>query len=340
MNTIQYIKNEIPLVSICCLTYNMSKYIRQTLENFLMQNTSFVFEIIIHDDASNDGTREIIEEFALNFPHIIKPIFQQDNKHSISGFNFQYEEVFPKAKGKYIAFCDGDDYWIDPLKLQKQVDFLETNINYGLVHTKAAIYYENKNKFLDVWGFDFHDFEELITEFTVVHSSACYSNDLLKRYLKLVKPQERLNWTTNDFPMWLWFIQNSNVKLLDDITTVYIKREESISHIGDDFKRLKFAEGVYAIVDYYLTESSNLNSESKIRARYYSNMIKMYFLVHHWSGIRKSVNVFYKAHDWLNLLWIALTLPFSFSRFMIRGSYCVRSIFFNLFNIYPIKKQL
>lgn len=338
MNNIKNINNETPLVSICCLTYNMEKYIRQTLESFLMQSTTFPFEIIIHDDASTDNTREIIEEYASKYPAIIKTILQEENMHSKSGFNFQYTDVFPNAIGKYIAYCDGDDYWIDPLKLQKQVDYLESNPDYGLVHTKAVIYSEAKMIFKDIGGFRFDDFEELITECTAVHSTSCYSNDLLKQYIKEVKPQKRTHWTSNDFPMWLWFIQNSKVKLLDDITTVYIKRDESISHIGDDSKRLVFTEGVYSIVDYYLTDSPDLENERKIRARYYSGMIKMYFLTHQWGGIWQSAKIFYKAHDWLNLLWIAITLPLSFSRFMIRASYRIRLMLFNLLNIYPIKK--
>ena len=305
-----------------------------------MQRTTFPFEIIIHDDASTDNTRKIIKEYALKYPAIIKTIFQKDNMHSKSGYYFQYRDVFPNAIGKYIAYCDGDDYWIDPLKLQKQVTFLESNSDYGLVHTKAVIYNEAKNIFKGISGFHFHDFEELITECTAVHSTTCYSNELLKQYIKEVKPQEHINWTSNDFPIWLWFIQNSKVKLLDDITTVYIKRDESISHVGDDFKRMVFTEGVYAIVDYYLTEGPDLQNEEKIRARYYSGMVKNYFLTHQWSRIRQSTKIFCRAHDWLNLLWIAITLPFSFSKLMVKGSYRIRTMIFKLFNIYPIKKQL
>lgn len=338
MNNIQNIKSETPLISICCLAYNMEKYIRQSLESLLMQSTTFPFEIIIHDDASTDNTREIIKEYALKHPAIITTIFQKENMYSKSRYNFQYKDVFPNAKGKYIAYCDGDDYWIDPLKLQKQVAFLESNSDYGLVHTRAVIYSEAKNKFNGAGGFHFEDFEELITECTVVHSSTCYSNSLLKQYIKEVKPQEHTNWASDDFPMWLWFIQNSKVKLLDDITTVYNERNGSISHIGDDLKRLVFTEGVYEIVDYYLAEGPDLQNEKKIRARYYSGMIKMYFLTHQWSGIWQSTKIFYKAHDWVNLLWIAITLPFSFSNFLIKVTYRIRSMVFNLFNIYPIKK--
>lgn len=339
MSRVQDNKHRAPLVSICCLAYNQEKYIRQTLESLLMQRTSFSYEIIVHDDASTDNTRKIIEEYASNFPHTIKPVFQKENKYSKSGFNFQYKYVFPKAIGKYIAICDGDDYWIDPLKLQKQVDFLESHPDYGLVHTKAAKYYEASETFAGTAGHNFDDFEGLLTECSVAHSSTCFRNDLMIEYIENIKPQERTTWTTDDFPLWLWIIQHSKFKLLDEVTTIYRQQIGSLSHIKNDSKRLDFNEGVYDIVDFYLSKYATPEiKKEKIRARYYSDMINLYFLNQQWCGVRESVRIFYKAEDWLNLLWIAITLPFSFSEFMIKGSYRVRSVLFNFFNIYPVRK--
>lgn len=119
-----------PLVSISCITYNHIEYIRQCLDGFMMQQCDFDFEVLIHDDASTDGTKEIIKEFQEKHPNVIKPILQTENQWSkgIRGMNLEFN--FPRAKGKYIATCEGDDYWTDPLKLQKQVDFLENNDNY------------------------------------------------------------------------------------------------------------------------------------------------------------------------------------------------------------------
>ena len=115
------------LVSICCLSYNHVHYISECLESLLMQKCDFKFEILIHDDASTDGTKQIIKEFQKNYPEIVKPFFQEENQYSkgFRGLNTKYN--FSRAKGKYIALCEGDDYWIDAYKLQKQVDFLEQN---------------------------------------------------------------------------------------------------------------------------------------------------------------------------------------------------------------------
>lgn len=120
--------NKVPLmVTIQCITYNHEPYIRQCLEGFVMQKANFRFEAIVHDDASTDGTVAIIREYAEKYPDIIKPIYETENQYSKRGFNGVFKIINKHTHGKYVALCEGDDYWIDPLKLQKQVDFLEGN---------------------------------------------------------------------------------------------------------------------------------------------------------------------------------------------------------------------
>jgi glycosyltransferase involved in cell wall biosynthesis len=119
----------LPLVSVCIITYNHEKYIRQCLEGVLMQKTSFSFEIVIGEDCSTDNTRAVIREFEARYPGIIKAVYQEKN---VGGARNGYEFCFPLLTAKYIAICEGDDYWTDPDKLQKQVDFLEQNPEYVL----------------------------------------------------------------------------------------------------------------------------------------------------------------------------------------------------------------
>lgn len=119
-----------PIVSIICITYNHEQYIRQCLDGFMMQVTNFPFEVLIHDDASTDNTANIIREYEAKYPDVIKPIYQSENQYS-KGVKIGLTYLYPKAKGKYIAECEGDDYWTDPLKLQKQVDFLEKNLEFS-----------------------------------------------------------------------------------------------------------------------------------------------------------------------------------------------------------------
>ncbi|CAA9202730.1 hypothetical protein FLA105534_04242 [Flavobacterium bizetiae] len=124
-----------PLVTIICTTFNHEDFISETLKGFLMQKTTFSFEIIVHDDASTDNTQNIIRDFAEKYPLIIKTILQEKNQYSNKEVNIWSDFTFPMAQGKYIALCEGDDYWIDKLKLQKQVDFLENNKEYVITWT-------------------------------------------------------------------------------------------------------------------------------------------------------------------------------------------------------------
>lgn len=130
------------MVSVICNTYNHEKYIGDALQGIIMQKTNFKFEILIHDDASTDKTADIIREYEKNYPDIIKPIYQTENQFSQNipiGKTYQN----PRAQGKYLAYCEGDDYWTDDKKLQKQFDFMENNINCSMIcHNSKKINHE------------------------------------------------------------------------------------------------------------------------------------------------------------------------------------------------------
>lgn len=135
-----------PLVSIVCCSFNHVSYIRQCLDGFIMQTTNFPIEMLIHDDASTDGTQDIIREYEKKYPDMIKPIYQTENQYS-KGIEINLVYNFPRAKGKYIAFCEGDDYWTDPLKLQKQYDFMESHPNYVLCTHYYREFFQMTNEF-------------------------------------------------------------------------------------------------------------------------------------------------------------------------------------------------
>lgn len=128
-----------PTVSVSCLTYNHAKYIEQCLQSILMQRTTFPFEIVIHDDASVDGTAEIIKHYQKRYPQIIKPIFETVNQSADRNVDVQLR-MYHNMSGRYIAFCEGDDYWVDNYKLQKQYDFLEKNREYVVVGNLTKVF--------------------------------------------------------------------------------------------------------------------------------------------------------------------------------------------------------
>lgn len=166
----RFLSNKEPLVSISCITYNHERYIRRCLDGFLMQKANFAFEILIHDDASTDGTADIIREYEEKYPAIIKPIYQTDNQYS-KGVSISATFNWPRAKGKYIAMCEGDDYWVDVLKLQKQVDVLQKNPNINICsHPSLRLYGEEVRK--DGYGF-WGDKEKIIPAKEVILN---YSN--------------------------------------------------------------------------------------------------------------------------------------------------------------------
>ena len=137
-----------PLVSIQCLVYNHEPFLRQCLDGFVMQKATFPFEAIVHDDASTDGSAAIIREYAEKYPDIIKPIYETENqysKHDGSLRRVVHAAVHPSAK--YIAICEGDDYWIDPQKLQLQVDFLESHPDYSFSVHEYKVWNEVKKEF-------------------------------------------------------------------------------------------------------------------------------------------------------------------------------------------------
>ena len=140
-----------PLVSVCIQTYQHVHYIKECLDGILNQKTNFDFEILLGEDASTDGTREICIDYAERYPEKIRLfLHHRENNISVGGkpsgrFNFLYNLY--TAQGKYIALCEGDDYWTDPLKLQKQVDMLEKNHNLGLCFTDCKLV-DTKNKVL------------------------------------------------------------------------------------------------------------------------------------------------------------------------------------------------
>ncbi|MDE6285162.1 MAG: glycosyltransferase [Bacilli bacterium] len=180
-----------PLVVIRCLTYNHEPYIHDALESFVMQQTDFPFVAIVHDDASTDNAKNVIKEFANKYPDIILPIYERENQYSKhDGSLGRIIDTACKATGaEFIAMCEGDDYWTDPLKLQKQVNFLESHPEYYLCFHSAYIKYEKgilANKSLENSYYNLqqreYSIDEIHANFIIPTCSALFRISVLERY--------------------------------------------------------------------------------------------------------------------------------------------------------------
>lgn len=212
-----------PLLTICCTTFNHEKYLKETLEGFLLQKTTFPIEIIVHDDASTDNSANIIKEYAAKDSRIV-PILQTENQYSQNKKPWE-NFVFPIAKGKYIALCEGDDYWTDPLKLQKQVDFLENNEDFELCFHNSKKYFEASGKF------EINEASSYINEVTTVIDLVeyCYiptPTVVLRNNFKL--ESWYYNLPVGDWPLFFIQVGAGKIKKLDDYMAVYRVHEKGM----------------------------------------------------------------------------------------------------------------
>ena len=209
------------MVSILCNAYNHETYIADAIESFLAQKTNFKYEIIIHDDASTDNTAKIILEYAEKYPDIIIPLLETENQYSKFP-SITYEIDLPVAKGKYIAFCEGDDFWTDPEKLQIQVDIMEADSSIGACcHANRRIIAKN-NKTINVMRATimkdgFIDHRDCLSESNFPH----FTSLMLRRDRYLEMPAKFRGWPVGDYPLRAYCLSLGNVYYIDRIMSSY-----------------------------------------------------------------------------------------------------------------------
>lgn len=245
---------ENPLVSICCVTYNHAPYIRQCLDGFIMQKTTFNIEILIHDDASTDETADIIREYEFKYPDIIKPIYQKENQYS-KGIKVSFTYNFPRAKGKYIAMCEGDDYWTDPYKLQKQVDFLESHPDYSICSHRYRVFYECEKKQGEVLPEKVesitYDLDDYIHGFWATQPLTCLFLKSALDFSKIKIPYGK------DFSLFFSILSKGKGFLSDDIMGEYRIHSEGIwSKLGVNSRLIGNIRTIKSVCDAYQNSKS------------------------------------------------------------------------------------
>lgn len=251
-----------PMVTIVVVTYNQEQFIEQTLLSLVNQKTRFKYEILVGDDFSSDGTRIILTNFEKKFQGLIRVNFNKENL----GIVGNWISTIRQAKSKYIAFCEGDDFWIDDFKLQKQVDFLESNTNYGMVCTDYNKYFE-KNKSIKENCFNVKKYlkEVRFKDYVYDRGSIATATVLLKKelfdqYEKEIPENLRIEWKMPDSPFWLFILNKTRVGVLPDSTACYRIREVSGCRMSDELSQFWFVFNGYEIPLYIVKHFSLDNS--------------------------------------------------------------------------------
>lgn len=234
------------LVSISCITYNHVQYIRQCLDSFLMQKTNFAFEILIHDDCSTDGTTEVIREYEIKYPNIIKPIYEDENQYQQGKPIGSAIWNYPRSSGKYIALCEGDDYWIDPLKLQKQVDFMESHPDYSLCFHDYNQLWPDGNKVLISKKLS-NPLNCSIRDAILGGGGYMATNSMLFRRQCIENYPLWASMGVGDFPLMLILFHLGKVAHLNIIGSVY--RINSVGSWSERMTNLKFLKKHFRITD-------------------------------------------------------------------------------------------
>ncbi len=285
--------NPRPLVTILCLAHNHLAYIRDAMDGFLMQQTTFPIEIIMHDDCSTDGTADVIREYEARHSDCLHGIYQHRNRYaeSISEWN---DFLFSKVKGKYIAFSDGDDFWTDPLKLQKQIEILESDDTLVACITGCAI--------VNQTGQPTHECMQVvpdnrpgrysIREFIYQRhnwpvTTVVFRNRNMEAVFSRAKRME--NPWLGDWTMWVALLCDGDSYFLDDVTAAYRINPTSQTHTNVDERRMGQAR-----LNFRLTPIvADLMPEG------YED-VRQYLLTHHADNWWKLANAYKHQHQYVH----------------------------------------
>ena len=210
------------MVSICVVTYQHAKYIRQALDSFLAQKCDFDFEILIHDDASTDGAADIIAEYEQRYPDKIRAILQKENQYSQGITNISGAFNFPRARGKYIALCDGDDYWCDENKLAIQVAYMEKHLDCMLCVHSAKVVNDNGD-FIDRNLMRPYQKNTVLSPKQVLDKKGAFAfgSMLLRKEVVEDLPRYYVDCPVGDRPLELMAIERGNVYYIDRPMSAY-----------------------------------------------------------------------------------------------------------------------
>lgn len=263
-------------VAIQVLTFNQKDYIAQCLDSIVMQRTTFPFVVVVHDDASNDGTADIVRSYAERYPDVIHPIYQTQNQYSQgnSPAKIAAEEI-GRINPKYKCILDGDDYWTDSESLQMRYDYLEAHPETAVVYTKIARMLMPSGEITEMsssYRWEVPTLENLLLQNNIPINTAMFRLDLYREYLTEVKPFEK-PWPINDWAIWLYMVAKYEVAFIDKLTCIYRVTPTSLSRKKTLWKRVKFINGLKQLSLYFSQYSQQPDIKMKIRRYFNKKML-------------------------------------------------------------------
>jgi len=303
--------NRITLV-IQCLVYNHKPYLRQCLDGFIMQKTNFKFVAVVHDDCSTDGSQEIIREYEEKYPDIIKPIFEFENQYSKRDGSLMriVNKALNATGAKFLAFCEGDDCWTDPLKLQKQVDYLNANESCGLVYSRINVIDEQSNIIAHNGKAHECNFDSLFDDNGIPTLTVCMRMDLNQRYFSNVTINH--NWLMGDLPRWIYTAHESDLYMIPEITGSYRVLKNSASGRASIHSRENFLLSNIEICEYFVSFFGYKDKLKQIHTRCIDSLLNLSLDYNQktatkpWSKMRE-YNIF---SFYLILKYIMASFPF------------------------------
>lgn len=274
-------------VSVCITTFNKQDYISQALDSIIAQKTNFDFEILIYDDASTDGTVSIIKEYQKKDARIIL-LANSQNEYGNGIYGVNERNLFPIAKGTYIALCDGDDYWTDPFKLQKQIDFLDQNTEYILCCHDGEVYYQKSAEFGKVYKKSPDNpitFKDVIS----MGGNLCPTSSIVFRNSIKTYPGYIFKSMSNDRALTYFLITKGKFWFMKEKMCVYRVHDKGLIAAGNTNTRLKYLKSNVNLLIEYQDAVSNDKCQSKSVDKELSNTVKNIYYFDSFSGNKQYI---------------------------------------------------
>lgn len=279
-----------PLVTITCVAYNEEEYIRNTLDGFVMQKTNFPFIALVHDDVSTDNTAKIILEYAKKYPDIIVPIIETENLFSQKKLEKTMNEHIKRTGCKYVAICEGDDWWTDDMKLQKQVDYMESHPNCVMCYTDCDVYFAKDKQ----WTRNSISNNEM--------RPMCFIDQLLDaQYIApmtwLVKRElhgSYDDYEDNHYAMSMDLYNHGDVHFLQDNTAVYCVHDGTVANQRSKNKIWKYTKGIfYTGLEYIKKYNCSDEIKHRFKLKYYLEILPEAIAAKDFNFVKDSLT-FYK----------------------------------------------